>query len=741
MTAFLCGCSQSSLPAAKTAGTTATRAQLHVQEDPLRLSLVAADHRTVWSTLPGQPGSLPTPVTAADASSPSYAATESTTYAPFGWIVGVRRQAQIPASFFQGNQLFSLDTGVFIAATRVDSRQLLPGGDLQLRLATNAGAAAGDATLTLHRRDDGSLAMTLEPPAGLGAVVATLFSIASPPGEGLYGLGARKDAFDQRGLMRNVWTEQQNTGPGPFEGLSDPVFGPKYTFPNGAQAAYFVNAALFGSRGWGAWITQTALSRLDLAVGRPDAVRWLVQSPALTLLVDGDGLAAASRAYTAFYGRAPAPPRYVYQPWIDVINQGEGEAAPLGAGFTGGARVKADVQTVVQQAQQLNLPIGVIGMEGWQAVPGIADFAASLRTQGYHLSGYWNFFIAKTQQPDTPGHDAAYAEAENQGLFVHDVAGGDYPVVSNRGGSDLILDFSNLGLPAFWYQQLKRMFDLGFEAFMEDFGELTSQGMVFANGAPIDTEHNAFPVQYHDAGRAAADRYAAAHPGFQPFFYVRAGYNGVCADTPGVFPGDETTDFNPGSGLPSVIPAMLNLTLTGCYAFTTDVGGYLDLLSPQTSKELFIRWSQLAAFTPILRIHDSTYHHSVYPWSFDRQTEDIFRRYARAKIKLIPLVDAWAQRAARDGAIGPVRPLVLDDPSPQARAVDDEWLLGDTLLVAPVISQGAASRSVYFPGGSDWAQVVPDDNGELVPTGAVYPGGSRSNIPVTLADIPLFQRR
>jgi len=100
-----------------------------------------------------------------------------------------------------------------------------------------------------------------------------------------------------------------------------------------------VQSALLGSRGWAAWLGQSELGRYDLAASRPGAVRLGVVAPKLVLHLAGGGLEKASAAFTADRGRAPAPPSWAYLPWIDRINSGEGEAAPCGGGFTGGAAV------------------------------------------------------------------------------------------------------------------------------------------------------------------------------------------------------------------------------------------------------------------------------------------------------------------------------------------------------------------------------------------------------------------
>ncbi len=467
-------------------------------------------------------------------------------------------------------------------------------------------------------------------------------------------------------------------------------------------------------------------------------MRWGVKSPRLTLSLAGGGIERAAKSYTADVGRAPAPPRYVYEPWIDVINEGEGEAAPNGQGFTGGERVRDDLERIVEESRRHDIPIGTLGVEGWQEVPDGRRFFARLRKKGYHLSAYWNPFTSR-------GTDA-YDDALAKDIFIKDPRGEPYPIVTNRGGQSFVIDYSHPRALSFWKDQIRRSCDLGFESFMHDFGEFVTEGMRFHNGQPPETMHNAYPVLYHRAARSALASCARRERGFDPFFYVRAGYSGidngpgVIDSTSSVFPGDETTDWSQGSGIPSVPPAMLNLAMGGSFTFTTDVGGYLDLFAPRTSAELFTRWSQLAAFTAVSRIHNSTFNGSAYPFSFDRQTLETYRRYARAKVRLIPLVDRWSKRAASDGTIGPVRPLVLDDPSAAARSIDDEWLLGENILVAPVLEEGARSRRVYLPAGSDWQRVVVDAKGRLAPRGKTQAGGRTVSASAPMTDIPIYRR-
>ncbi|WP_170286191.1 glycoside hydrolase family 31 protein [Nocardioides rubriscoriae] len=645
-----------------------------------------------------------------------------------GFVVGRALEATWPLPLFTGNRILGAEAGAVVSLVEVTgARRTVSGWDLTVR--TDA-PAVSEATVRVRALPGGGVDLAVRPPPGL-PVASTITTLRTPRTEGLYGLGARKDAFDQRGLLRNVWVEQQNATDERAEPVTCPTTGCDVTFPNGPQAAYLVQPSVHGSRGWTAWFGATTLSRVDLAASRGNRLRWGVASAGLDLHLAGGGLVRSALAHTADVGRAPAPPSWIYQPWVDVINQGEGEAAPNGGGFTGGARVKSDLRTIVRRSRELRLPLGVLGVEGWQEVPDGSDFFHGLRQRGYHLAAYWNPF----HSPGNTGYD----EAERRDLFIEGPTGEPYAFVNNRGALTYAIDWTKPGATAFWQAQLRRSMRLGFEGWMHDFGEFVGEEMRFADGTPPEVMHNRYPVLLHRAADAAATSYARTHRGFQPFFYVRSGFDGTQRSTGAVFPGDETSDWAEGSGLPSVVPAMLNLALGGFPTFTTDVGGYFDFLAPRTTPELMTRWSQLAALTPVMRVHNSTANGQLDPHELTGPHLDAYRRYARLKVRLAPMVDRLTRAAADGRGLGPVRPLVLADPSPAARSIDDQWLLGPNLLVAPVLEPGARTRVLYLPRGR-WVPVRVDARGRLVREGRARPGSRSITVHVRLADIPLFVR-
>lgn len=704
---------------------------LVVERDPFRLRLLDRSGRTTLATVPGVRGA-PVRVPGVDGPMPVEPLGAAGAFPAVGFVVGAAPALSWPLPLYTGNRMLGAEAGAVVSLVQVVDVAVTD-RTLALEVLTDA-PSLGPARLLATRLPGGGVRVEVEPPAGLTGLLAPVSSLMtweSPEDEALYGLGARKDAFDQRGLLRNVWVEEQNASDERVEPLSCATLGCDYTAPNGAQAAYLVQPSLHGSRGWTAWTGGTDLGRLDLAASDPGLVRWGVASARLEVHLAGGGLVRSALAHTADVGRAPAPPAWVYEPWVDVINEGEGEAALNGGGFSGGQRVREDLELVVAEHERLDLPLGVLGVEGWQEVPGARSFFGGLRDRGLRLSAYWNPF-------HSPGN-AGYEEAASRDLFIEAPGGAPYPFVNNRGALTFAVDWTKPGAEDFWDEQLQRSMRLGFEGWMHDFGEFVTEGMRFADGTPPETMHNRYPVLLHRAAGRAADAYAADRRGFEPFFYVRSGYDGVQRSTGSVFPGDETTDWAQGSGLPSVVPTMLNLVLGGFPTFTTDVGGYFDFLAPRTTPELLVRWGQLAALTPVMRVHNSTSNGQLYPHELDGEHLDAWRRYSRLKQHLVPLVDRLTRRAAAGRGLGPVLPLVLVDDSPLTRSVDDQWLLGRDLLVAPVLEPGATTREVVLPRGR-WRRATVSEAGRPVPGGPLLRGGRTVEVPVTLADIPLYVR-
>ncbi len=143
-----------------------------------------------------------------------------------------------------------------------------------------------------------------------------------------------------------------------------------------------------------------------------------------------------------------------------------------------------------------------------------------------------------------------------------------------------------------------------------------------------------------------------------------------------------------------------------------------------------MRWTELGAFTPIMRTHDGNMKETNWSWDKDAETIDHFKRFTKIHAALAPDFMALATEASQSGA--PIlRHLMLEYPDDlEARKVSDQFLIGDKLLVAPVLEQGSTSRSVYLPQGT-WFNVW---------TGQSQSGGKRVMVDAPMGKPPVFSR-
>jgi alpha-glucosidase (family GH31 glycosyl hydrolase) len=188
--------------------------------------------------------------------------------------------------------------------------------------------------------------------------------------------------------------------------------------------------------------------------------------------------------------------------------------------------------------------------------------------------------------------------------------------------------------------------------------------------------------------------------------------------------GDINNDF---PTLEAQVPLGLNTGLSGVPYWGTDVGGFFH--SVPLTAELYARWFQFGAFTPIFRSHGWVWREHV-PWAHGPGIEAICRRYAELRYQLLPYTYTLARQAHERG-LPLMRPLVLNYPDdPRAWTLDHQYLWGDELLVAPVTREGAITWPVYVPRGT-WFDFW---------TGARHQGPAGVTVEAPLDRLPLLVR-
>jgi len=190
-----------------------------------------------------------------------------------------------------------------------------------------------------------------------------------------------------------------------------------------------------------------------------------------------------------------------------------------------------------------------------------------------------------------------------------------------------------------------------------------------------------------------------------------------------VWNGDSTSSWE---NLRLAIPLNLGVGLSGFPMTGGDVGGFWQ----NTTAELLVRWTQLGALLPFCRNHSAMGTARQEPWAFGEPYTHVCREAIERRYQLLPYLLTLAHEATVNGA-PMARPLSWNTPThAESLACDDEFLLGDGLLVAPVLDEGATSREV----------LLPPDEWFAWGSGELYPGDRRLSVPVTLDSMPLYVR-
>ena len=232
--------------------------------------------------------------------------------------------------------------------------------------------------------------------------------------------------------------------------------------------------------------------------------------------------------------------------------------------------------------------------------------------------------------------------------------------------------------------------------------------------------HNVYGMQM---ARSTFEGVKKLRPDARPFVLTRAGYAGVQRFS-AVWTGDNVASWD---HLRLSLTMLLNLGVSGVPLVGSDVGGF----SGNPTPELYARWLQAAALTPFLRSHSEAGSNPHEPYAFGPEFTKINRASIELRYRLLPYLYTLFREHTQTGA--PVmRPLWFEYPD-DARTylIEDQYLVGRDLLVAPVVRESATKRGVYFPAGDDWVDWW---------TGKRYPGGRDAEVEAPLDRLPLFAR-
>lgn len=647
----------------------------------------------------------------------------ATLYAPLSFLVGTQSVAQTPAGQWEGTLSSVTEGGVEYSAQAVLSAQA-QGAGVSLTVSTNDPSGRQLRVTIAPAGPSHAIAVAVSPSSA--ANVATVSdSFASPATEAFHGFGGRHNSVNEHGAEFYNWVQQENVGSGSAQTVTAPTSpgGDTYLFPNGPEAAYYVQSSFVSSNGYGFLLNRSEISHWRLDSDRPDAWQTEVAAPELDYVVVPAAPAQAIAELTQITGRQPVPPAWAAGSLFDRLVKYPSDPP---------AQYEHEVQSDIDNIRRYHLHLDGYRIEGWTELPTpvLRHFIAELKALRVHPLLYFRAFVGQDRTGTESQSDYDYALSH--GYVATRADGSPYIFVSNFNAPAAQIDFTNPAAVAWWQNRIRTGLDLGADGFMQDFGEQVLSDMHFDDGETGATMHNRLPVLYDLATRQLVDRYQRKHPGRRIFFFTRAGYTGTPGDAAyesANFPGDETTDWSRASGLASLTTDMLNRGIGGAYGYSADIGGYFDVGPYQpTSKKLFLRWAEWSALSPLFRLHGSAQAGTHAPWTYDLQTVKTYAALTALHLAARPLILKLWRRAKASGM--PVtRPLWLQYPSdPMAARQDQEWLLGTDVLVAPVVTEGATMRAVYFPPGC-WQSPV---------TGHRYTGPATATVAAPLDQLPYF---
>lgn len=387
---------------------------------------------------------------------------------------------------------------------------------------------------------------------------------------------------------------------------------------------------------------------------------------------------------------------------------------------------QSTVEEDLRLQRQLNLPATVKLIDAaWESqlndfqfnknFPDPQGMISETRKLGYRLILWISPWMVKNDPVDP-----IYEFCADNGFLIKDKDGQVY--VHRLGNSPGFLgscfDFTNPKAVEWWQSQIERLVKMGIDGFKTDFGEQVPEDACFINGKTGKEMRNLFPKIYNQVTYEAMQRHThgillarSAWDGSQPY----------CA----IWAGDQSADFGPATGLPSVILAGQNAGLSGFPFWASDIGGYFG----QPTEEIFIRWIEFGAFSPIMQLHGLGCRE---PWKFSQKVLEIYRHYAKIHMDLFPYLFTYAQEATQTG-IPIMRAMAFafpDDPNIWQENAEFQYCFGGELVVAPVYFGHATKRHVYLPSGL-WCDFW---------NGSRFEGDSEVIVTANLDQIPVFAK-
>lgn len=530
------------------------------------------------------------------------------------------------------------------------------------------------------------------------------FRISALEEEKCYGCGEQMSYFNLRGRSFPLWTSEPGVGRDKSSYLTwlcdvESKSGGDYYNTNFPQPTFL------SSRKYFVHVDSAAYGDFNFK-NKDYHELQLWEVPKEIRLVEGSDYPDLLKKLTDDLGRQPLLPDWIYNGLI--------------TGLQGGTKRMTEL---VDKTLENGIKIAGVWIQDWEGkkvtsfgkrlrwnwqwdeemYPGLPEKIKEYEKKGIRLLGYINPYLLEGT--------SLYNEGKEKGYFAVREDGSDYLVDFGEFYCGVV-DFTNPEAYEWFKENIKRdMIQFGLSGWMADFGEYLPTDLKLYSGADPMIEHNNWPARW---AKCNYDALKESGKLGEIVYFMRAGGTGSQKYCTLLWAGDQSVDFSIHDGLASVIVGALSAGISGCGLHHSDIGGYTSLFDNCRTREVFERWAEMAAFTPVMRTHEGNRPETNFQYYENKETMALLARMTDIHIALKPYL-MNAVRENSESGLPVQRPLFVHyENDPKTYDIQTEYLLGRDLLVAPV----------YLSGKEEWEVYLPDDAWIHLWTGKEYGKGS-----------------
>lgn len=514
--------------------------------------------------------------------------------------------------------------------------------------------------------------------------------------EQFFGFGEQFSHLNFKGKKFPVFSEEQGIGRGDapislFTGIAG-VKGNQFT-------TYCAIPYAITTHNRSLLIQNTEYLEFDLR--KKDCMTIAVRSSNISGIVwTGKNCKELTNSYTEYSGRMPKLPDWAFGTIL---------------GLQGGSE---KVKQIVDETLKAKNPVTAVWIQDWvgkrqtkigsrlywnwlpdtASYPNIKNFITEMNNKGIKVLGYINPFIAE--------YGPLTEEAIAKNYLVKNKQGEDYKVAA--GGFDAyMIDLTNAETVS-WIKNIikKNLIGNGFSGWMADFSEWLPFDAILHSGEDAAKYHNQYIVDWARINREAIQE---ADKEGEIIFFNRAGYNGSAKYSTLFWEGDQMVSWQKHDGLPSALNGLLSSGLSGISLNHSDIGGYTSVkrfpVKYVRSKELFFRWAEMNAFSPVFRTHEGLLPKENFQFYNDSISQVLFAKIGRLHFALKPYFQFLNREALAHG-YPMVRTCHFVFPEDEKTIqYEKQFMLGDDVLVFPVLKKKQTKVKGYLPKG-EWIHVI-----------------------------------